>query len=132
MVSNAVGTEAFMRSIASFLLMAAALTAQTDSRSWLNNGVQAFKFGRYPEAVAAFQKAVDLDPFNATAHLYLGTAYMQQFIPAPESPMNRELWRKAADEFQRVLSLEAGNKVALQSIASLSLHAKKWEDARNW
>jgi len=121
-----------MRWIASFLLLAAGLTAQTDSRSWLNNGVQAFKNARYTEAVTAFEKAVELDPSSLPAHLYLGTAYMQQFIPAAESPENLEIWQKATNEFQRVISLESGNKVALASLASLLLNAKKWVEARNW
>ena len=120
-----------MRLVTSCILLAFALTAQTDPKIWINNGVQAFKSARYPEAVAAFQKAVDLDPSSTTARLYLGTAYMQQFIPGAESPENREVWQKAADEFQRVLSRESWNKVALSSLGSLNVNAKKWEDARS-
>lgn len=121
-----------MRWIASFFLVAAALTGQTDSQNWINNGVREFKNARYAEAVTAFQKATELDPSSVTAHLYLGTAYLQQFIPGAESPDNHEVWQKAIDEFQRVLELDAGNKVAMQSEASLYVNAKKWEEARNW
>lgn len=121
-----------MRCIASFLLLAAGLAAQTDSKSWINTGVAAFKNARYPEAVEAFRKAGELDPSSVTAHLYLGTAYMQQYIPGAETPENRQNWQSAADEFQRVVSLESANKVALQSLGSLSVNAKKWDDARNW
>ena len=39
----------------------------------------------YAEAVSDFQKAVDLEPNNLNAHLYLGTAYMTQFIPGDNS-----------------------------------------------
>ena len=120
-----------MRWIASFFLIAAALSGQTDSKTWINQGVTAFKSARYAEAVAAFQKATELDPGSVTAHLYLATAYMQQFIPGAESADNREVWQKAMDEFERVLALDAGNKVAVQSEASLYLNAKKWEEARS-
>jgi TonB family protein len=123
--------ELQMRWIASFFLFTTALTGQTDSKTWINEGVTAFKSARYPEAVAAFQKAAELDPSSVTAHLYLGTAYMQQFIPGAESADNREVWRKAMDEFERVLALDAGNKVAMQSTASLNVKAKKWEEARS-
>ena len=111
-----------------------ALMAQqpTDTRGWINQGVQAFKSARYDEAVTAFQKAVDLDPNFVTAHLYLGTAYMQQFIPGAVSPENSDLAFKAESEFQRVLMLDANNKVALASLASLQLNQKKWDEAKRW
>jgi cytochrome c-type biogenesis protein CcmH/NrfG len=46
----------------------------------LNQGVQAFRSARYPDAVLAFQRAVDLDPSSLNARLYLATAYMQQYV----------------------------------------------------
>ena len=65
------------------LLVGAAVAAQdpVDLAGWLNRGVQEFKAARYPEAVAAFERAAAIDPSNVAAQLYLGTAYMQQFIP---------------------------------------------------
>ena len=61
---------------------------QLKARDNLNKGVQAYKSARYPEAVAFFQKAVELDPSFKTTHLYLATAYMSQYIPGAESPEN--------------------------------------------
>ncbi len=103
-----------------------------DVRGWLNRGVQAFKSARYDEAVAAFQKAVDLDPANVDAHLYLGTAYMQRYIPGATSPENLDNASRAESEFQRVLALDANNKVALGSVGSLYLNQRKWVEARDW
>jgi hypothetical protein len=51
------------------LISVCALFAQTDARSWLDRGVDAFKNARYDEATGAFQRAVDLDPSNMKAHL---------------------------------------------------------------
>jgi Flp pilus assembly protein TadD len=64
------------------LLTVAALWAQDPaaSRDSLNQGVQAFRSARYPDAVLAFQRAVDLDPSSLNARLYLATAYMQQYV----------------------------------------------------
>ncbi|HYW41856.1 MAG TPA: TonB family protein [Bryobacteraceae bacterium] len=104
----------------------------TDGRGWLNQGVQAFKSARYGDAVASFQKAVDLNPNEVTPRLYLATAYMQQYIPGATSPENSDLAFKAESEFQQVLTLEANNKVALASLASLELNQKKWDEARSW
>ncbi len=116
-----------------FLLLAAAeaLAGQTP-REWLNQGVRAFKNGQYAAATDAFLKAVNLEPNNATARLYLGTAYMQQYIPGADSPENLAFAQNAETAFQSVLGLEPANDVAIASLASLKLNMKKFEDARGW
>lgn len=111
------------------LLASSAVWAQTD-REWLNRGVQAFKAARYAEAVEAFQRAVGANPGSVAAHLYLGTAHMQQYIPGAEAPENVAHADSAAAEFERVLQLEPGNKVAMASTASLLLNRKRFEAAR--
>jgi TonB family protein len=116
------------------LLVGTALAAQdpVDLAGWINRGVQEFKAGRYPEAVAAFERAAAIDPSNVTAQLYLGSAYLQQFIPGAESAENLRLAETAQTHFQRALNLEPSNKVALASMASLALNQKKWDDAQQW
>jgi len=98
----------------------------------MNRGVQEFKAARYPEAVAAFERAAAIDPSNVEAQLYLGTAYMQQFIPGAESPGNVRIAEAAQSHFLRALDLEPSNKVALASLASLALNQKKWDEAQQW
>jgi len=113
------------------LLASWMLAAQTDVE-WLNRGVQAFKSAKYREAVEAFQHAVDANPGNVTAHLYLGTAEMQQYTPGGESPENALHADRAASEFRRVLELDPANKTAMASIASLELNRKRFDEARAW
>lgn len=121
-------------SVPLLLLAFGPLMAQdpVDSRGWINRGVQAFREARYPEATAAFQKAVQLDPANSTARLYLGTAYMQQYIPGAESPQNKQMAQLANDEFVKVVDQDPRNIVAMSSLASLYLNQKKWDDALEW
>jgi TonB family protein len=114
------------------LCLAAAGLAAQDAREVINRGVAAFKAGRYADATAEFQKAVDADPSSVTARLYLGTSYMQQYIPGAESAENQGFWFRAESEFRKVLDLDRNNKVAIASVASLNLNAKKWDEARNW
>ena len=114
------------------LCLAVAGLAAQDAKELVNRGVAAFKTGRYAEAVAEFQKAVDADPSFVTARLYLATAYMQQYVPGAESPENQSMYFRAESEFRKVLDLDRNNKVAMASIASLNLNAKKWDEARNW
>ena len=101
-------------------------------RGWLNQGVSHFKAARYPEAVAAFERAAAMDSSNPVARLYLGTAYMQQFIPGAASPENLLTAQHAEEQFLRVLELEPQNKIAMSSIASLNLNQKKWDEALGW
>ena len=109
-----------MRLLAVFLFGGLLLVAQDaqDARSWMNRGVQEYKSGRYTDAVDAFQKAVDLEPGNINARLYLAKALMTQYIPGNVSPDNLQLARKAEAEFQRVLSADPTNTTALESLAS--------------
>jgi hypothetical protein len=78
-----------------------------DAKDFLNQGGQALRNARYPEAVEAFQKAVAGDPGVATAHLYLATAYLQQYVPGAESAGNAAFARNATDEFLTVRTLES-------------------------
>jgi tetratricopeptide (TPR) repeat protein len=116
------------------LLVATSLEAQEpmDFAGWLNRGIQEFKAARYPEATAAFERATNIDPSNITARLYLGTSYMQQFIPGAESAENQRIAEAAQMHFRRVLDLDHSNKVALASMASILLSQKKWDDAQQW
>lgn len=119
---------------AGLLLAASLLMAQdpVDTRGWINRGVAQFKSGNYPAAVAAFQRAVESDPSNLTAHLYLGTAWMQQFVPGADSPQNGTAAAAANLEFLRVLELDRGNKTAMAYLASLNVNQKNWDEAQAW
>src|ERR1700726_1861028 len=69
------------------------------SRDHLNQGVSAFRNAKYNDAVEHFKQAIDLDPTNPNARLYLATAYMQQWIPGADSPENVQMARQAREEF---------------------------------
>lgn len=105
---------------------------QLRARDQLNKGVAAFKNAQYPEAVEHFKTAVELAPDFYTARLYLGTAYMQQYIPGAESPENKQMADAAHDQFMKVLEQDPKNTVALGYLASLYLNQKKWDEAEQW
>ena len=112
------------------------------SRDNLNKGVAAYKNAKYSDAVSFFQHAVDLDPTNPNAGVYLATAYMMQWIPGAESPENKAFAAKAREEFNKVLAKDPNNSVALASMASLSFNEAdplpldqkmtKLNDAADW
>ncbi len=112
------------------------------SRDRLNKGVSAFKNAKYQDAVDSFKEAIQLDPNNPNARLYLATAYMVQWIPGAESPENQQLADAAKQEFLNVLSKDAKDKTALAYLASLCYNqagslqgeekVKKLDEARDW
>jgi TonB family protein len=119
-------------SIALGPLMAQSSQTPDDWRGWLNQGVQAFKSQHYSEAATDFQKAVDLSPNEVNPRLYLATAYMQQYIPGADSAENLVIVERAEAGFRAVLTIEADNRVALESLAALELNERKFDEARVW
>ncbi len=58
------------------LLGACAGLGVYSSRGELEQGLTLFNQGRYQESIAHFDRAIELDPNNAEAHLYKGKAYV--------------------------------------------------------
>ncbi|HTP86891.1 MAG TPA: tetratricopeptide repeat protein [Bryobacteraceae bacterium] len=125
------------------LVLAGTGCKKLQSRDQLNKGVQAFKNAQYDQAIDHFNQAVELDPSNPNARLYLATSYFVQYIPGAPSPENLEYARKARGEFLKVLQQDPKDKTALNYLASLSLQEasgesdldsklKKLDDAREW
>jgi len=113
------------------------------SRDQLNQGVQSFKSAKYTDAVEHFKQAIDLDPSNPNARLYLATAYYVQYIPGAESPDNVKLAQAATDEFMSVLKTDPKDRTALAYLASLNFQQasasadlsekmKKLDVAKDW
>ena len=134
------------RASAPFLALATILVItgceKLKSRDHLNQGVAAFRGARYSDAVEHFKQAIELDPTNPNARLYLATAYMQQWIPGADSPENIKMANTAREEFNKVLDQDPKEKTALASLASLayneaaslSLDQKqvKFDEAAKW
>ncbi len=106
--------------VLALLAVAATALSQTPGRTFLNEGVAAYKAARYAQAVELFQQAANASPADPVPRLYLATAYMSQFIPGADSPENLQFASNAEREFQTVLAIQPGNMVAMESLASLS------------
>jgi cytochrome c-type biogenesis protein CcmH/NrfG len=53
------------------------------AQTWIARGIPELKSGEYARAEEAFQKALQIDPSNVTALLYLGGTWMDQSFLAP-------------------------------------------------
>lgn len=134
----------FLAALAAALLAIAGTGCEKlRARDNLNKGVQSFKQAKYAEAVDRFKEAVRLDPTFQTARLYLGAAYMSQYIPGVASEENERNAKAAKETFTEVLATEPKNEVAIESMASLNFNeaqaindlgekVKKLEEAQKW
>jgi tetratricopeptide (TPR) repeat protein len=102
------------------------------SRNELTLGVTAFKNAQYEQATNHFQNAVNLDPTNETAKLYLATTYASQVVPNLTTPDNLAMAQKAIDGFQQVLDKNPNDLTALKQIASIDRNIEKFDQAKEY
>ena len=114
------------------LIASASVTAQSNFGEEMNLGVQAYKEAKFEEAIRHFQNATALQPQNGVAHLYLATAYAQQYIPGVDSPENVHVGETAVSEYQKVLEINPKSQNSLRGVAYLYLQMKKFEDAKSF
>lgn len=100
------------------------------SRDQLTKGVAAFKNSQYEQATRYFQNAVNLDPNNPTAKLYLATTYASQVVPNLMTPENLAMAHKAIDSFQQVLEKNPNDVTALKQIASIHRNIQQFDQAK--
>ncbi len=112
-----------------------------DTESFLDNGIDAYRSGDFQKAIEAFQIAIEFDPNDVRAHLYLATANMVLYSPGQMSKENLAHAENARAEFKRVLELSPDNTTAMLSLGTLSLREAgdtdhpdiaKLDDAHSW
>jgi tetratricopeptide (TPR) repeat protein len=102
------------------------------ARDQLNKGVDAYKSGKYEEAIGHFQKATELDPTLPMAKSYLATALSQNIVPGLDTPENLKTAEQAISIFQEVLAKDPSDVNSLKQIAGIYFNIKKLDDARTW
>jgi len=124
--------SARMTASAALLLVLASTVGCTKlkAKDQLVRGIQAFKSGKYEEAVDYFQKSIALDPSNPNGHLYLATALSYQVVPDLTTPENLALAQKAIDGFNAVLAKNPNDLDALRQIASIDRNIHKYDEAK--
>ena len=117
-----------------FAISVSSVFPQT-SADELKLGVAAYTENHHEQAVQHFEKAVELDPDNINAHMYLATVYVNQYIPGVDTEDNVHLADKAIAQYQKALDLNANTEQRVngaKGIAYLYLNMKKWDDARKY
>jgi len=102
------------------------------ARDQLNKGVDAYKSGKYEEAIGHFQKATELDPSLPMAKSYLATALSQNIVPGLDTAENLKTAQQAISIFQDVLAKDPNDVNSLKQIAGIYFNVKKLDDAKTW
>lgn len=102
------------------------------ARDQLNKGVDAYKSGKYEEAIGHFQRATELDPTLPMAKTYLATALSQNIVPGLETPDNLKTAHQAISIFQEVLSKDPTDVNSMKQVAGIYFNIKKMDDAKEW
>jgi cytochrome c-type biogenesis protein CcmH/NrfG len=101
-------------------------------RDWIEQGIVAFKNARHSEAIAAFQKASDLNSKSAIPHLYVAVVWLQQWTPGEAPADNADLARLAETALRRALNLDPKNWTAVVLLGMLARNGQQPEEAREW
>lgn len=102
------------------------------ARDQLNKGVDAYKSGKYEEAIGHFQKATELDPTLPMAKTYLATALSQNIVPGLDTPENLKTADQAISIFQEVLAKDPSDVNSMKQIAGIYFNIKKLDEAKTW
>jgi tetratricopeptide (TPR) repeat protein len=102
------------------------------ARDQLNKGVDAYKSGKYEEAIGHFQKATELDPTLPMAKSYLATALSQNIVPGLDTAENLKTANQAISIFQEVLEKNPSDVNSLKQIAGIYFNIKKLDEAKTW
>ena len=89
------------------------------AREELNEGVAAYRNGKFDQAIEFFKAAKHDDPSLTNARLYLATAYATEYIPGAPSEQNIRIGEAAVKEFQDVLAADPNDLSAIDGIASI-------------
>ncbi len=102
------------------------------ARDQLNKGVDAYKAGKYEEAINHFQKATELDPSLPMAKSYLATALSQNIVPGLTTVENLKTANQAISIFQQILAKDPTDVNSIKQIAGIYFNIKKLDDAKEW
>ena len=95
------------------------------ARNALNEGVRAYKEGRFDEAEQKFTYAAELDPSLQNADVFIARSIQQQYRPGVNTPENIAKGEQAIAAYQRILDENPGNEDAYKAIVFMYGQMKK-------
>ena len=89
------------------------------AKAELNEGARAYKDGRFADAEQHFRRALELDPAQKNAPLFIARAVQQQYKPGDPSPENVATGERAVAAYQDILNSDPQIEDAFKAIVFL-------------
>ena len=104
----------------------------TDVKQELNEAAAAYRKGNFAEAQAHSEKALELDPENKTALMFVARTIHAQYKPGDFTPENVAKAEEAIFAYKRTLERSPGDDEAYKAVAYLYDAIKEEELLREW
>ncbi|MGH9972256.1 MAG: hypothetical protein ACREBG_31300 [Pyrinomonadaceae bacterium] len=102
------------------------------AKNELNEAARTYREGRFVEAEEHSRKALDLDPKNKTAPLFIARTIHAQYRPGVNTPENLAKAREAIEAYRKILENDPTNDEAYKAIAFLYEKIKEDAKLRDW
>ncbi|MFN2596024.1 MAG: tetratricopeptide repeat protein [Pyrinomonadaceae bacterium] len=102
------------------------------AKSQLNDGAQAYRNKNFTEAQEHFQKALELNPEQPNARLFIARSIHAQYKPGVEQPQNIDKAREAIKAYQDVLAHDPNNDDAYNAVVYLYRMIKDEKSEHDW
>ncbi|MCU1265919.1 MAG: Tetratricopeptide 2 repeat protein [Acidobacteria bacterium] len=102
------------------------------SKNQLNEAARAYREAHFAEAEQHSRKALELDPDNKTAPLFIARIVHREYQPGINTPENLAKARAAIEEYKRLLEKDPKNEEAYKAVASLLGALKEEQQQRAW
>ncbi|HKY27983.1 MAG TPA: hypothetical protein VJM12_08555 [Pyrinomonadaceae bacterium] len=102
------------------------------AKNELNEAARTYREGRYTEAEQHSRRALELDPNNKTAPLFIARTVHAQYRRGVAAPENIQKAHEAIDAYNKILQTDPTNEEAYKAIAFLYENIKEDEKLRQW
>src|ERR1043165_9724865 len=107
-------------------------TPETQAKQELDEAARAYREGNFAEAQAHSERALQLDPQNKTAPLFVARTIHAQYRPGNSTPENVAKALDAITAYQKILDRAPADEEAYKAVAYLYSALKDDERFREW
>ena len=102
------------------------------AKNELNEAARAYRESHFDEAEQRSRRALELDPDNKTAPIFIARTIHAQYRPGVSSPENVAKANEAIEAYKRILEKDPQNDEAYKAIAFLYERTKAEDKLRQW
>lgn len=102
------------------------------AKNELNEAARSYHEGHYDEAEQHSKRALELDPDNKTAPLFIARTIHAQYRPGVNAPENVAKAHEAIEAYSRILEKDPKNDEAYKAIAALYGAIKEEDKLQQW